>query len=46
MTKIHYLAGSVTAGYSGYVVYYSCNDQSNVSIWMIPGTWELDWDNQ
>ena len=50
MTKIDYFAGNKTAGYSGYVLYWyqtvPVSVSCNVSFWMVPGTWEFDWDNQ
>jgi hypothetical protein len=43
-----YFAANRTAGYSGFVVYgaYLYLINSPCSYWMIPGTWEYDWDNQ
>lgn len=41
-----YLNATKTAGYSGFVVYsYTCNHPVR-SIWMVPGTFFDDWDNQ
>ena len=36
------------AGYSGFVVYTrtDARDEVAASYWMIPGTWEYDWDNR
>ncbi len=42
-----YLKANKTAGYSGFVLYQSvCYDYDNISVWMIPGTFFDDWDNQ
>ena len=46
MTEIHYYRSNRTAGYSGFVLYYSGPIAANVCFWMIPGTWEDDWDNR
>lgn len=44
-----YFAANRVAGYSGFVAYsYSADTHYNdalASYWMIPGTWEYDWDN-
>jgi hypothetical protein len=50
MAKHHvYLNANQVAGYSGYVLYF--NDLNNqvwetCSVWMVPGTFFDDWDNQ
>ena len=44
--RFQYFPASYTAGYSGFVVYYCGGLECNVSYWMIPGTWEHDWDNR
>jgi len=44
-----YHAANKTAGYSGYVVYAGAVGElwpCNSGYWMIPGTWEYDWDNR
>jgi hypothetical protein len=45
-----YFAANRTAGYSGFVVYVAPRGTGflipSTSYWMIPGTWEYDWDNQ
>jgi hypothetical protein len=42
-----YFAANRTAGYSGFVVYGAWPSLvASCSYWMIPGTWEYDWDNQ
>lgn len=43
-----YFESNPTAGYSGYVVYwrYNTDNEPNACIWMIPGTYADDWDNQ
>lgn len=43
---IHYLPANPVAGYSGFVVYYCGQDDRNICVWMIPGTFECDWDNR
>lgn len=42
-----YLKPNKTAGYSGFVIYRPANSYCNDDfvIWMIPGTYFLDWDN-
>lgn len=47
MTTMLYLPANRTAGYSGFVLYsapYAPLHQ--VCVWMIPGTFFDDWDNQ
>jgi hypothetical protein len=43
---ITYLRSNRTAGYSGFVLYYAVEGAQAQSIWMVPGTWEDDWDNR
>lgn len=40
-----YLTANKTAGYSGFVG-YGCKLGYFTSVWMIPGTFFDDWDNQ
>jgi hypothetical protein len=45
----NYLAASRTAGYSGFVIYWpTINTLKSTMclVWMIPGTFEHDWDNR
>lgn len=41
-----YFAANRTAGYSGFVIYWTGEITCNTSYWMVPGTWEYDWDNR
>jgi hypothetical protein len=41
-----YFAANKTAGYSGFVVYGAHGKNASCSYWMIPNTFEYDWDNQ
>lgn len=41
-----YLEPIWTAGYSGFVVYWNGAYNASNSGWMIPGTFEYDWDNR
>lgn len=43
-----YLKPNKTAGYSGFIMYNSNSENwayGQLSVWMIPGTYFLDWDN-
>lgn len=42
----HYWPANKVAGYSGWVIYYSGSKTSDVCVWMVPGTFFYDWDNQ
>ena len=51
MYSFIYFQPQWTAGYSGFVRYgrdypYWENEPCNTSYWMIPGTYEYDWDNR
>jgi hypothetical protein len=48
LMRHQYLEANATAGYSGFVVYWRNNvdQEPSSSVWMIPGTFEHDWDNQ
>lgn len=45
MNKHLYLEAMQVAGYSGWVIYGDLDSPSH-SYWMIPGTFEYDWDNR
>ena len=40
-----YLKANRTAGYSGFVCYHRNDMRFNDSVWMVPGTFFDDWDN-
>lgn len=45
-----YLEASKTAGYSGFVIYQpyllGAGEWQKATFWMVPGTYQDDWDNQ